>query len=478
MISPDISIAGLIIALFLPWLVGIAVIRLLSNRIEHFNGVLEVAYGYFFGIFLTTLVVRCSDALGAGLNFPALAVALAMAGGLALLVGRKTHRSRPDVNCSEPTMPALSRLIVAVLLGLLLWRYGTLLADMIWRPLFAWDAWMNWAPKAIVWFINGELSSFVQPGEWSGLSGAYTLGNAEASTYPETVPLIFLWHMLGAGIWDHSLLQLPWILAAINLGLVLFGHFRLAGASILLATVGSYFLLSIPFVNVHSMLAGYADIWLAAAFSIGLLTLREWERHRETGLAIMSLIAAVLCTQLKNPGIVLGLILVVGLLRTLVALSVRAEILILSGTLIAIVLALRAPLNVVIPIVGPINMAMGSFQLGQFGPYILQFHQETTGSILDSMFVMANWHLLWYLAAMGLALQLRCFPHFAWPSSFALVLVLGLLFYIFVFFFTNMYLTATSFVTLNRAILYFVPVLVFALCMSAAHMTSSESRAQ
>ena len=63
-------------------------------------------------------------------------------------------------------MPHWQKAVVTVLLALLAWRYLTILQELLLRPLYAWDAWMNWAPKAIVWFHLEHLIEFVNPEQW------------------------------------------------------------------------------------------------------------------------------------------------------------------------------------------------------------------------------------------------------------------------------------------------------------------------
>ena len=104
---------------------------------------------------------------------------------------------------------------------------------------------------------------------------------------------------------DHSFLFLPWILAVINLGLALYGHIRLNGSSVLTATLACYLLLSMPYLNVHTALAGYADIWLAAAFSLAIFALGEWHLNRSWSYGMLVLLMAFFCSQIKAPGLVL-----------------------------------------------------------------------------------------------------------------------------------------------------------------------------
>ena len=77
------------------------------------------------------------------------------------------------------------------------------------------------------------------------------------------------------------------------------------------------------------------------------------------------------------------------------------------------------------------------------------------------MFVMINWNIAWYLLlSLTLVAIFRGAP-FRQASPEALAILGALLFVALAFFFTRHHRAAENFVTLNRALLYLVPALVF-----------------
>ena len=473
MTESSISLPGLLVALFLPWLVGAACARPMLPGDVPGGRYLVVGFGYFLGCFLATLALRLADALGAPLHFTALAIALGLFGLLVILASRPAVVGQRAPGMGQAAISPTGKALVGGLLALLAWRYLTLLGIVVEQPLFGWDAMMNWAPKAIVWFHRGELTEFVAPGVWlreATAAGPYTLGNPAASTYPEMVPLVFLWHMLGAGTWDHPLLQLPWLLAAINLGLVFYGLMRLAGAGTVAAAFASYCLLSLPYLNIHTAIAGYADLWLAAIFGFGAIGLHEWEQRGRVRMALAVLVAAVMCMQLKNPGIVLGLLLLLGMLRIRLALRYRTELLIAAAVVMVAALAVTFGLVLDLPGLGHLSFEPGQFQVGMFGPEQLSFHAQVAPAVLRSLFDLANWHLLWYLAV-ALLLRIALLER-DWrrPGTLAVIMLALASLYFVVFFFSKYYYHALSYITFNRAVLYVVPVLVFWLFTRSARV--------
>jgi len=452
---------GLLLALLLPWCCGAVWVAALLRRSGRGNGFVALGHGYLAGLFLTTLVVRLWDLAGASLAFPGPATAMGaiMLAGVWVLL---RSRGMPRADVVDERLPVWSGLLVAGLLGLLLWRHLSLLQELLARPLYAWDAWVNWAPKAIVWFHLGELVDYVNPHQWlyEPSPDVYTLGNWRASSYPETVPLILLWTMLGAGTPDGSLVYLPWALAPLALGLGLYGHLRLAGLGSLGAVLAVYLLLSQPYVNVHTALAGYADIWLTASFGLAVCALYEWRSHRCPAYGLLVLLLAALCAQLKNPGVVLGLILVLCTLWGARDWSRRTVLILTGGTLLLIAGALLIGVEVRLPYLGRIAIDGAHIEAGRFGEFELAFRGGPREFAI-TMLQMGNWHLLWY--ALPLAALLSLWRGARWrPPPAELLAALGALgFVLFVFMFTSHYRTAADFTSINRALMYTVPGLLF-----------------
>lgn len=457
-----LSVTGLLIAHVLPWACGAVWVRWLLARTGRCNLPIVLGQGFFIGIFITTLVVRLWDAAGITLNFPALASVVAALTLLGVLLQLKRPATATGVVNPPPaaTMP-LQFVLVGILIGLIAWRYSTLSQELLLRPLYAWDAWMNWAPKAIVWFHQGTLVDYVSPEAWlTADADDYTLGNRQAWNYPITVPLIQLWNMLGAGTWDHGGIYLSWLFAPLCLGLALFGHLRLAGVSLPLATVAVYLLLSMPYMNVHSVLAGYADIWVAGAFALGVCALHEWQHTRHWAFAVLWLALAALCTQLKVPGIFMALILVGVGLRAWLSLDPLLEagltLVLLLGMIVLVALGVSAD----IPYIGQVSLSFEHMELGRIGLFEPAFH-PVGGVIAETFFELINWHLLGYLVPAIVLYGLFRGRLLHSPDAATLAAILAFVFILSVFFFTGYYIQALNYVTLNRALLYTVPAIIF-----------------
>jgi hypothetical protein len=121
---------------------------------------------------------------------------------------------------ASPAMDKWQLALVILFLLLITYRYTGIAQEIGLRPLYPWDAWMNWALKAVTWFILGGLVPYISPEDWLQKlenTTTYTTGAKNAWQYPVTVPLIQLWGMLGVGNSDQTFGNLAWVSLCVNL---------------------------------------------------------------------------------------------------------------------------------------------------------------------------------------------------------------------------------------------------------------------
>jgi hypothetical protein len=460
--TESISYAGLVIAILLPWLLGCLVVYRLTTQAGQWTWPSVIGQGYLLGIFLTTIILRMWDWAGLTLSFwPITGLLLSLT---IILFALQLVRPKPLSNkLASARLENWQAVLVLVLMGLVAWKYLTILQEILDKPLYAWDAWMNWAPKAVVWHHNQALVNYVSPEQWLQASPGetlYTLGARSAWKYPPMLPLLQLWTMLGAGTPDHSLLYLPWWLLAVSIGLAIYGHLRLAGCSVTMAIVACYLLLSMPYFNVHTALVGYADIWLAAAFSMAIFALREWRCDAQKGYAILCLILAFTCTQLKMPGIVLGLIVLAVYLRALLNWSGKTELAV--GLLVAGLIGglLFLGFDATIPGIGHIAVDDKKIEAAFFGTFSLEYHNVSI-AFIKSFFHSGSWNIFWPILLVLLAFRAMSGNFPSRPSNELLACLGVALFLFFIFYFTDHYRSALNMSTLNRAVMYLIPTLIF-----------------
>ncbi len=316
-------------------------------------------------------------------------------------------------------------------------RLVLLLLEVLWIPLYPWDAWVQWATKARVWYGMGRMVPFVHSDPWFAANGAAWFD--AAPNYPATVPLWQVWSSLALGRWDDALMNLPWWLVAVALAIAVYGLLRASGLSALTAIVGAWLVSSLPLANVHVALAGYADLPMAAYYALAALALWRWTLSRRWPEAALALLLALACPTIKTPGIVWALTLVPA---AMVALWPRRGPRVVGIGLAAALFAL-----LVLARTHPVVLG---YRLH------LDFAPAWEG-LVDSFFLLGNWHLLWYAA---IACAIVAWRDLRSPRLLPLGVTIGagFAFLAVVFAFTNARNWVSNQTTINRAVLHIAPL--------------------
>ena len=280
---------------------------------------------------------------------------------------------------------------------------------------------------------------FVATSEWFDLAGAaYTDFNPH---YPGTIPLLQVWGATVLGRWDDVLVNLPWWLTGVALALAIYGFLAQRGLHPLWALVGAWLVVSLPILDVHIALAGYADLPMAAYLTLAVLAGWRWTEQRQPGDAALALLFGVACVLIKNPGKVWILVLLPG---AVAALMPRHGLRIALAGLAAVIAAFLILARQDVVVLG----------------YRLHLDLAVPwGGLIDAYLLYANWHLLWYGAIAAAVVGWR---HLLTREQAPLTLVVlaGLLFLFFGFAFTNAKLWVEDQSTVNRATLHLAPLLV------------------
>ena len=462
------------VALLLPWLASVLWLRLLWSEPAPGRWPMLIGYGGVLGSLLTALLLYLMGSLGLALRvWPALSLfMLAIAGAGLLLWRSRAHPSNRAGIGAEPSpdklqsvaasMPAWQWVLFALLLVWLLIRLMGLALEVWWQPLFPWDAWTTWAVRARVWTELQALVPFISPRDWLGdpTAAAYTI---DAWTYPATVSLLATWPALAYGAWNETAANLPWIGCALALALGFVGQARRWGASPLEALVAVWLLFSLPLLNTHIALAGYADLWLGTLLGLALMAFLHWARDRDWRQGLMALVLVLCMPLIKQEGAVWATLFVPALLALWLPLRGWLLLAVLLAAL-ALGVWLTGGLSLTLPLLGELSIAPDRIQVPGLGDYQWAY-QGDWQPIWRHLFVFSNWHLLAFalLVALAVALYqaLRGSPTEAWQrAGLAWVLAALLAFYL-LFFWTVAAEWAAKGTSINRILLQFVPALVF-----------------
>jgi hypothetical protein len=414
---------------------------LVARLVRRGPGALAVygGYGYVLGSIGITLILRALSVAGVKWNF-ALPAWIAAALATAIIASGRWRRPTPATPAAIRTESATGALFW--LLFVLVAIHGGLALSEAWmRPLFPWDATTNWSSKARAWFEMRTMVPFVDDMTWvRSFDAVFTDAHP---TYPAAIPLIQVWAALGWGTWDDAIINVGWPLTLFALAAGIYGQLRRLDVTPTVAMAGAFAVISLPFVDVHAALAGYADLTMAALYAFAVLSLACWVRGRRRADFVLLLACALAMPMVKTPGwawlatVAAGVASVFLPRKWLIGLAAGA----LVGAVIGVAIAVHAGLTV-----------MGYTFRG--------FSWSAVASLLDNVFSADSWHLL------GIAIPVALI--IGWRSMLAeahlpvgLTLAAGAVFLAAVFLFSNTsqegVITA---LTVNRALLHWVPALV------------------
>ncbi len=420
--------------------------------------------GALLGLLLVPQLMVGLDALEIPLTFRSTASLIGALLALALTV-QLFKGKRPQVSHNPALhysgLPKAHKALFIFLLALILLRVATLGLEVLWRPLFPWDATMHWATKARVWYELNSIAPFVEHWEWLEVGGKGVFTDAHAN-YPAAIPLLQVWMNLTLGQWNPSLMNLPWLLCLIALGTAFYGQLRVCGVGPLIAMAFSYLLLSMPLLNIHVALAGYADLFLGAAYCAGLMAWYGWATTRQHWQAMLTAFFAISCTLIKDEGLVWALTFIPALAVTFMARRDAAKLYVLCALVL-----------VLLWILVPLDMEVAGHTVEALMP---EFRPHGLLGIVQSIWLHNNLHLLGYLLLAIIPLGLMM-PGAMTRTYLALTVALGtaVMAFMFLFLFTGFGVAATDFTGVGRLSIQLAPGLLYFIALLCNELLTRDS---
>ncbi|MDC8011751.1 hypothetical protein [Tahibacter soli] len=339
------------------------------------------------------------------------------------------------------------------LLALLAWRF-LLIVDEAWlRPVFAWDTWIAWAAKAKVWFESGQAAHYVAPPLW--IDGADA--NARTSLawhYPELLSRIDLWLASASGAWNEAAIGLAWPALWLAMLAGCYGQWRALGLARPQAVLAVYALGSLPLINVHAALAGYADLWIAAILVFAVLAWQRWLVRGERAQLVLCVALLATLPLIKFEGMVWAVA-----LAALIAFGAVPPRWRLGGVAIALVLAAVAVLLSWWLKLAWLTTALGILGGGGGGRSATSLF-GVLRAFASGLFAQYNWHLLWLVVPALVALRWRLLREDRALALLALFVAGAVVFVVGLFALTPAAKWAESNTAINRLVLQIVPVAV------------------
>ena len=443
----------LLIGFAVVWGLGVALVAAIAPRDANEPATGELAWtvgcGWFVGAFLLTLWMRVLAQIQVPFGIASIGLPLAAATGLLAWRARTLNTFRWNgafAPLTGRTLAGWQRAIWLIILGWLAVRFALLLTEIVWRPLYAWDSWTQWGTKARVWFELRTMAPFVTASEWLQATGPSVYFDA-APHYPATVPLLQVWSAILLGRWEDTLVNLPWWLTGVAFAFAIYGYLAREGFEPVMALVGTWLVLSLPILEVHIALAGYADLAMSTYLTLAALWSLRSVRTRRWGDAAIAVLLLAACVVIKNPGKVWVAILVPSIV---IAMLPRQGIRIATALFIIAICAMLV--------------------LARAEPTILGYRlhldfEMPWRALFEAYFAFGNWNLLWY-GVIAVAVLARRHLLSREVAPYTAMVAAGLIFLLFGFAFTNARVWVEDQSTVNRATLHLAPLIIVWMLLS------------
>jgi len=458
----------LVFSVGLPWWFGYLIIQIISGRKENEIVLIAIGYGYFIGCLL---VIGLCILYSLSWKFSILLASVILATiniMLFLYIKKRTLSTDKIIRrihgykllCNNTTV----RIICTIGLAIIVTRLVSLGAEIILQPLYPWDAYTSWLPKARLWFLSNELLPVIDGWKW--MSGhnmpedIYVHVSARERNY---LSYITLWHSMAIGYWDESLSLLPWLLAIAAFICAIAGQLLEADLPIPVIILVILLYLSMPILNSHVALPGYADLWVSIFVTLAIASLY----HRSSQIGhLQSLLAGVMilsCLLVKSQsGTVWACLLFLVAVVSYLDITMRKIYLIVISSAIACLSLILIEVDIGDP--KGINLIFNADLIKI--PYLFNSATPSVDEIMKrliiiikNLFFYSNWGLFWYLFIFSIISVIKSASIITPPSIIFFVLssISIVLTYVFMVNYTNVSIDTV----INRGFLHVVPAYLF-----------------
>ena len=463
------SLAGTVMALLLPASLGTLAWQCLLGRPRDAAGwAASLGAGYVLGMLLVGLGMAAWPGLSPQRAFSSFALVVGIvvvALGALWFVRRAYPMAAPIAVEHERPLPWMRAVFVG-LLALLAIEFFVIAMQASALPSLTWDAWNAWLAKSKAWYFADRFLPVLGFDAWLAAPAGEAI-TTTAPAYPGTLPRAMTWMASASGGWNEAAIHAMWPALWLALGAALFGYSRLAGLGKLHSLATAAAVLTLPLVTAHASLAGYADLWLAAVVLFaGVHLVRAFTQWRAASDAprawwrdaAMAAIWLLLLPAVKLEG-------VVWLACALAAIAIAwlpARWRWPAVGALVLVWAIGLPFGgwpLPLPGVGTLRWGWGQMQVGVYGTMALTW-RPVADEVLQSLYLLPNWNLLWYVAPLVLLSRWRAIA----GSQLAVLgwwLLFGYAFLFLLFFFTDASAWAENLTSLNRVLMQIVPLTVF-----------------
>lgn len=420
-----------------------------------------LAHAFFQGVLLHVVCLNVWQLTRLGPSPLLWVLAVAMMAGL-LLLARQWLNQRPPWSWLKPK--AWQAVILATVLGfslLLLWQGAVL-------PNLAWDSWIVWEGKAQQWLQHGLAADIVTWDPW--LSQDQAIFNPSAA-YPDGLSLL---HYLPMLLTDDAFAVMHVVVLFAYAMVVLLVVSRLAelGAPWYWQLFVVAIFYTTPMLSNHLMIHGYADLWVGMMVLMIMISLQDWlaagpsAQSDRQGLGLTMVAYVCMLPMLKLEGWVWLLLFVLALGWTHLNLG-RQRWMTLLVVMLLVALAMVIGVNWTTRW-GDLVFSTERIALFHLFDFPIQF-VNISDALLSSLLWQNNWGLLWLGLPWLLLAHINQAHHPEHAQAQAhrvahVFLILALVAFLFLFYFTPASQWALDMTAINRIVLQLTPCYLFLLC--------------
>ena len=436
--------------------IGIGLPIYLSLSIEKSNWQKVIGNSFFIGVFIVIVFLNLVQLFDININIPMTFFVFSIFSVISLLFTVYVYRQKiklPSIKNPNSVIQENVYYILATLIVLI--HLYHIFSQNTSMPLISWDAWNGWVARAKIWYYHGVSEPIINRFVW--LQSESVLTNPIAH-YPDGLSLLYLFNSGFLG-WNETQLNGIYPAMFISLLLSFYGSIKLLTQSKMYAWMAMIMLVTIPIINIHLVLAGYADIWVAAFLILSVFNVQFFLNKPHLKSFISALIFAIGMVLFKLESWVWLFILTSAFLLSVISQKKRL-ILYLLFISVCILWLINDGISLSFPF-GELIITPELIQIPALGSYELTF-LNTTDSLLEALYYSKSWGLLWYFIPLLLIL-----PVFIKDKN---LLVLPSLFLVFtaLFLFVLFYMTYASnfvndFTSSNRILMHIVPLYIYLL---------------
>jgi len=441
------NILRLLIAYFIPLLIGLTMVSLAEGRRNIFRKGEKLADGFALGLGIQTMYIFCLGLINIRFTFWSCSAPVWPA-VLVNLYWIKTGRIslRPGSLTILRGHHVFGKILVGIIILLISIKLLLNIFISFSSPAYFDDSITIWDYKAKVFYHHRGLVKDPEHPDFFG-------GNVPK--YPNGIPLFKTWLAICNGQWEEwPVNTISWVIYLLTGVFLYYGLKRWHSA--LTALIGAYLAMSLPLFAFHGAFA-HSDIIVGFYLMGGVIYLYRWLVERDSGLILVAAGFFAVVGWIKDEGVILflGGVLPTGILYLLLHRSWNC---LKSGLILIVTVLLFLSPWLVSEIVYRFPVAVSGSHY-----FKLEFHPEAIMIIKRFFFNTGNYNIFWLLYLVSLIIVLKIWQKVN-IAYLVLMNLLALCTAIVPFVFTPFFKWLAVGTTINRAMLMIIPAAIFTIC--------------